>query len=139
MKKLLLTTITAITVFGAGSALAADAISLPNVSLTLGGSNSPQGVATAIQIVLLLTVLTLAPAILLMMTSFTRLVIVFSLLRQAIGVQQEELAAKASPAAAEKDALSRRMEEASARMDREVAALIDRVMADGRAKVLKTM
>lgn len=71
-----------------GASFAADAVGLPNVSLTLGGQNSPQGVATAIQIVLLLTVLSLAPAILLMMTSFTRLVIVFSLLRQAIGVQQ---------------------------------------------------
>lgn len=80
--------LTAFTVFTAGSAFAADAIGLPNVSLTLGGENSPQGVATAIQIVLLLTVLTLAPAILLMMTSFTRLIIVFSLLRQALGVQQ---------------------------------------------------
>ncbi|CAG1065553.1 Flagellar biosynthetic protein FliP [uncultured bacterium] len=80
--------LTAIMVSAAGSAFAADAVGLPNVSLTLGGENSPQGLATAIQIVLLLTVLTLAPAILLMMTSFTRLIIVFSLLRQALGVQQ---------------------------------------------------
>lgn len=68
--------------------IAAEPLSLPNVSLTLGGQNSPQGLATAIQIIILLTVLTLAPAILLMMTSFTRLVVVFSLLRQALGVQQ---------------------------------------------------
>jgi len=67
---------------------AAEPLSLPSVNLSLGGQSSPQGVATAIQIVLLLTVITLAPAILLMMTSFTRIVIVFSLLRQAIGVQQ---------------------------------------------------
>lgn len=71
-----------------GLAEGAEALKLPNVSLTLGGADSPQGMATAIQIVLLLTVLTLAPAILLMMTSFTRLVIVFSILRQALGVQQ---------------------------------------------------
>lgn len=67
---------------------ATEPLGLPNVSLSVGGPNNPQGVATAIQIVLLLTVITLAPAILLMMTSFTRLVIVFSLLRQALGVQQ---------------------------------------------------
>ena len=72
----------------AGASYGADAIGLPNVSLTVGGENSPQGVSTAIQIVLLLTVLSLAPAILLMMTSFTRLIVVFSLLRQALGVQQ---------------------------------------------------
>jgi len=83
-----ITLLTAIVLSAAGSASAADAVGLPNVSLTLGGENSPQGLATAIQIVLLLTVLTLAPAILLMMTSFTRLIIVFSLLRQALGVQQ---------------------------------------------------
>ena len=40
------------------------------------------------QIIILLTVLSLAPAILLMMTSFTRIVIVLSLLRQALGTQQ---------------------------------------------------
>ena len=42
----------------------------------------------AMQIVILLTVLSLAPAILIMMTSFTRIVIVLSLLRQALGTQQ---------------------------------------------------
>src|SRR5436309_10895184 len=40
------------------------------------------------QLVILLTVLSLAPAILIMMTSFTRIVIVLSLLRQAMGTQQ---------------------------------------------------
>jgi flagellar biosynthetic protein FliP len=44
--------------------------------------------SAAMQIIILLTVLTLAPAILLMMTSFTRIVIVLSLLRQALGTQQ---------------------------------------------------
>jgi len=72
---------------GAASA-APSPIGLPKVSLTLGGEGGPQGLATAVQILILLTVLTLAPAILLMMTSFTRLVIVFSILRQALGVQQ---------------------------------------------------
>lgn len=90
MKKAsLLLIVAAVTLLaGADWAAAADPLSLPNVSLTLGGQNSPQGLATAIQIVILLTILTLAPAILLMMTSFTRLVIVFSILRQALGVQQ---------------------------------------------------
>jgi flagellar biosynthetic protein FliP len=44
--------------------------------------------SSAMQIIILLTVLSLAPAILLMMTSFTRIVIVLSLLRQALGTQQ---------------------------------------------------
>jgi flagellar biosynthetic protein FliP len=44
--------------------------------------------SAAMQLVILLTVLSLAPAILIMMTSFTRIVIVLSLLRQAMGTQQ---------------------------------------------------
>ncbi|MCY2955382.1 MAG: flagellar type III secretion system pore protein FliP [Planctomycetota bacterium] len=44
-----------------------------------------ENISAALQIVILLTVLSLAPAILIMMTSFTRIVIVLSLLRQAIG------------------------------------------------------
>lgn len=44
--------------------------------------------SSAMQIIILLTVLSLAPAILIMMTSFTRIIIVLSLLRQAMGTQQ---------------------------------------------------
>jgi len=50
--------------------------------------SSPQQVATTLQIVFLLTILTMAPAILIMTTSFTRFVIVLSFLRQAIGTPQ---------------------------------------------------
>lgn len=46
-----------------------------------------QGLSTTLSIVLLLTVLSLAPALLVMMTSFTRIVIVLALLRQALGTQ----------------------------------------------------
>jgi flagellar biosynthetic protein FliP len=49
---------------------------------------SPEGLASTLQIMLLLTVISLAPAILLMTTSFVRIVVVFGLLRQALGTQQ---------------------------------------------------
>jgi flagellar biosynthesis protein FliP len=49
---------------------------------------SPQGLASTLQIMLLLTVVTLAPAILLMTTSFVRIIVVLGLLRQALGTQQ---------------------------------------------------
>jgi len=49
---------------------------------------SPQGLASTLQIMLLLTVVSLAPAILLMTTSFVRIVVVLGLLRQALGTQQ---------------------------------------------------
>ncbi len=64
-------------------------LTLPAITLTVGGGGEEgEGLATVIQILILLTVLTFAPAIVIMMTSFTRLVIVFSLLRQALGIQQ---------------------------------------------------
>lgn len=49
---------------------------------------SPGGLTSALQVMLLLTILSLAPAILLMTTSFVRIVVVLGLLRQAIGTQQ---------------------------------------------------
>jgi len=67
----------------------AEPLSLPNISLSIGGkADQPEKVATVIQLLFLLTVLSLTPAILLMLTSFTRIVVVLSLLRQAIGTQQ---------------------------------------------------
>ena len=49
---------------------------------------SPEGMVSTLQIMLVLTVLTLAPAIVIMTTSFVRLVVVLSILRQAIGTGQ---------------------------------------------------
>jgi len=51
-------------------------------------AQTPQEVSTSIQILLILTVLSLAPSIIIMMTSFTRIVIVLSFLRNALGTQQ---------------------------------------------------
>jgi flagellar biosynthetic protein FliP len=62
---------------------------IPNVSLNFGdGSNDPGKVAVVMQLLLLLTVLSLAPAVLMMLTSFTRIVVVLSILRHALGTQQ---------------------------------------------------
>jgi flagellar biosynthetic protein FliP len=49
---------------------------------------SPEGLSSTLQVMLLLTVLSLAPAILLMTTSFIRIIVVLGLLRQALGTQQ---------------------------------------------------
>lgn len=65
--------------------------SLPSLSLNMAGTDGqakPTELVNVLKIVLLLTVLTLAPAILVMMTSFTRIVIVLSFLRQSLGAQQ---------------------------------------------------
>lgn len=63
-------------------------VTLPTVNLGFKTTDNPTEVVSAIKLVLMMTVLTLAPAILIMMTSFTRIIIVFSFLRQAMGVQQ---------------------------------------------------
>ncbi len=71
-----------------GSAWAAGDFSLPGISLNMGSEAKPAELVNALKIVLLMTVLTLAPAIIVMMTSFTRVVIVLSFLRQSLGTQQ---------------------------------------------------
>ncbi len=67
---------------------AAPGIALDQNGLTISRGDSPEETAASIQILLLFTVLTLAPSILIMMTSFTRIVIVLSFLRNALGTQQ---------------------------------------------------
>ena len=58
----------------------------PGLSITVDPSSAP-GVADALKIVLALTAIALAPALLIAMTSFTRIIIVLSMLRQAFGMQ----------------------------------------------------
>lgn len=60
---------------------------LPAVDLNIYPSDSPEQVVDGVKLLVLLTLLSLAPAILVMMTSFTRIIIVLSLLRSALGVQ----------------------------------------------------
>jgi flagellar biosynthesis protein FliP len=67
---------------------AAEPLPLPNISLNIGGNAEQGKAATVVQLLLILTILSLAPAILLMLTSFTRILIVLSLLRHALGTQQ---------------------------------------------------
>ncbi|MBP2635824.1 MAG: fliP: flagellar biosynthetic protein FliP [Firmicutes bacterium] len=66
---------------------AAPLIPIPNINVGVGQANTPQDVALSLQVLLMLTVLSLAPSILVMMTSFTRIVIVLSFLRSALATQ----------------------------------------------------
>jgi flagellar biosynthetic protein FliP len=61
---------------------------LPKLSVGIEQAQGPQDTVASLQIIGLLTVLSLAPAILIMVTAFTRIVIVLSLIRNAIGVPQ---------------------------------------------------
>ncbi len=56
-----------------------------DISINLGGAGNSGVTERAIQLIALLTVLSIAPSILIMMTSFTRIVVVLSLLRTALG------------------------------------------------------
>ncbi|MDY6880747.1 MAG: flagellar type III secretion system pore protein FliP [Desulfatiglans sp.] len=62
--------------------------SVPFFSIDVDQSENPGKVGVVLKIFLLLTVLSLVPAILVMLTSFTRVIIVLSILRQAIGTHQ---------------------------------------------------
>ena len=66
----------------------ASLLSINNPSQLLDEAVKPEKLSASLEIMFLLTVLTLVPAILVMTTSFTRIVVVLALLRQAIGTQQ---------------------------------------------------
>lgn len=61
---------------------------IPRISIGVDAAESPQDVAVSIQVLIILTILALAPAILIMMTAFTRIVIVLSLTRSALATNQ---------------------------------------------------
>lgn len=69
-------------------AAAAEPAAAPALALDLGAATSPERISGTIEIVALLTLISVAPSVLLMATCFTRVVIVLALLRQALGVQQ---------------------------------------------------
>ncbi|WP_263261053.1 flagellar type III secretion system pore protein FliP [Pseudomonas sp. RIT-PI-S] len=71
----------------APSVLAADPLSLPAITMTTG-ANGQQEYSVSLQILAIMTALSFIPAFVMLMTSFTRIIIVFSILRQALGLQQ---------------------------------------------------
>ena len=69
------------------SADSSPAVGLPTITFGVDDAQSPKQISTALQVLLLITVLSLAPSILLMTTCFTRIVIVLGFIRQAMGTQ----------------------------------------------------
>ncbi|MDO5046077.1 flagellar type III secretion system pore protein FliP [Campylobacter sp.] len=82
MRKILILLVVALSLFGA------DNVTIPTVNLTLTAPDTPSQLVTSLNVLIVLTILTLAPSLIFMMTSFLRLIIVFSFLRQAMGTQQ---------------------------------------------------
>ena len=60
---------------------------LPSINITVGEANNPRSLVVTLEILLILTVLTLAPSILVLFTSFTRIIVVFSFLRNGLGTR----------------------------------------------------
>jgi flagellar biosynthetic protein FliP len=70
------------------SVFAAPPLPIPKIGLNIDTADNPKDVVLSIQILFLLTILSLAPALLIMVTSFTRIIIVLSFTRNALGTQQ---------------------------------------------------
>jgi flagellar biosynthetic protein FliP len=66
----------------------AEPIPIPQIGIEIGEATSPTETIDNIRLLALLTVLSIAPSILILMTSFTRIIVVFSFLRNALGTQQ---------------------------------------------------
>lgn len=69
-------------------ASAAPLVPFPSVNIGVNSADNPQDAALSLQLLFMLTVLSIAPSILIMMTSFTRIIVVLSFLRSALATQQ---------------------------------------------------
>lgn len=87
MKYFKLAVISIMLLFILGNVVSAQT-ALPKISIKVEDSDNAKDLSVTLQILLLLTILTLAPAIIIMVTSFIRIVVIFSFLRQAIGTNQ---------------------------------------------------
>ncbi|WP_291953249.1 flagellar type III secretion system pore protein FliP [Campylobacter sp.] len=80
MKALLVLFLSSLVLFGAE-------VTIPTVNLSLSAPDTPKQLVTTLNIIIVLTILALAPTIIFIMTSFLRLIVVFSFLRTALGTQ----------------------------------------------------
>jgi flagellar biosynthetic protein FliP len=88
MKRTLLVCLVGAALISIIGASGVEAQTLPKVSIEVGKATQPKDLSVTLQIVILMTVLALAPSILIMVTSFIRIIVVLSFLRQAIGANQ---------------------------------------------------
>lgn len=66
----------------------AESVTIPTIDLSLSAPDTPQQLVSSLNVLVVLTLLFLAPSLVMVMTTFTRFVIVFGFLRQALGTQQ---------------------------------------------------
>ena len=70
------------------SILSGEAVTIPTMNFALSSPDTPEQLVSSLNVLVVLTLLFLAPSMILVMTTFTRFVIVFGFLRQALGTQQ---------------------------------------------------
>ncbi|MGQ9559916.1 MAG: flagellar type III secretion system pore protein FliP [Candidatus Oleimicrobiaceae bacterium] len=87
-RRLVLGSVALVAVLVLAATVAAQDLGIPKISVTLDRAQKPGEVAVSLQILLFLTLLSLAPAFVIMVTSFTRIVVILSFLRHALGTQQ---------------------------------------------------
>lgn len=73
---------------GTKSFAAPNDVIIPKIDMTLGAANEPVEVTNSLKVLFFLTIIALAPSILIMMTSFTRVIVILHFIRSALGTQQ---------------------------------------------------
>lgn len=88
LKFLIIFLVLIITTFNSVEAQQNTTIPIPKIGLDIGTADSPEDISVTLQILLLMTVLSLAPSLMIMTTAYLRLIIVFHFLKNALGTQQ---------------------------------------------------
>ena len=68
--------------------LSAQQVPIPKIDFNITEASSPKDVALSVQVLLLITLLSMAPAIILMLTSFTKIIIIFDFAKRALSLQR---------------------------------------------------
>jgi len=88
MTKRIIILLILVAVFAGAAAAQQKALPIPKLSFEIGKAAKPEDVSVTLQILFLMTILSLAPAILILTTAFTRIIVVFHFLKQAMGTPQ---------------------------------------------------
>jgi flagellar biosynthetic protein FliP len=88
MRKKIIVVLALLFVLCAAAAAQSSPMALPKLSIEVGKATKPDDVSMTLQILFLMTILSLAPALLILTTAFTRIIVVLHFLKQAMGTPQ---------------------------------------------------
>ncbi|MGL4774127.1 MAG: flagellar type III secretion system pore protein FliP [Clostridium sp.] len=84
----ILFTISLIGIFGVSAYATPGNVQVPDINISLGNDGTPSDYVSNVKLLILFTILAVLPSVIIMVTSFTRIVVVFSFLKSAMGAQQ---------------------------------------------------